>query len=77
MQAVFNALKEPTAEVSLAVMRVRSKFGMAMATITIMMATTTSSSMREKPFSPFRMDSPEGFRLGVGTARPDAHGGGS
>src|SRR5271155_3831493 len=42
--------RDPTAEVSLAAMRERSRFGMAMAAMMRMMATTINSSMREKPF---------------------------
>ena len=40
---------EPTAEASLADMRARIKFGMAIAAMIRMMATTISSSMSEKP----------------------------
>src|SRR6266404_4498159 len=41
---------EPTAEASFAAMRERSKFGMAMAAMIRMIATTISSSINEKPF---------------------------
>jgi hypothetical protein len=41
---------EPTADASLAAMRERSKFGMAIAAMIRMIATTMSSSMSEKPF---------------------------
>src|ERR1700746_130811 len=41
---------EPTAEASLAAIFERSKFGIAMAAIIKMIATTIKSSMSEKPF---------------------------
>src|SRR5205814_8418082 len=41
---------EPTAEDSLALIRARSRFGMAMAAIIRMIATTISNSISEKPF---------------------------
>src|ERR1700729_3763834 len=41
---------EATAEDSLAAIRARSKFGMAIAAMIRMMATTISSSISEKPF---------------------------
>src|SRR5277367_2682132 len=41
---------EPTAEASLAAIRARSKFGIAMAAMIKMIATTISNSMSEKPF---------------------------
>jgi hypothetical protein len=41
---------EPTAEASLAAMRDRNKFGMAMAAMIKMIATTIRSSISEKPF---------------------------
>src|SRR5258707_5484136 len=41
---------EPTAEASLAAIRERSKFGMAIAAMIKIIATTISNSMREKPF---------------------------
>src|SRR5205807_9298735 len=41
---------EPTAEDSLAAIFERSKFGMAMAAMIRMIATTISNSIREKPF---------------------------
>src|ERR1700693_690860 len=41
---------EPTAEASLAAMRARSKFGIAMAAMIKIIATTINNSMSEKPF---------------------------
>src|SRR5258708_6620031 len=41
---------EPTAEASLAAIRERSRFGMAMAAMIRMIATTISNSISEKPF---------------------------
>jgi hypothetical protein len=49
-QAVLIVRSEPTADASLAAMRERSKFGMAIAAMIKMIATTISSSIREKPF---------------------------
>jgi len=42
--------REPTAEDSLAAIFERSKFGIAIAAMIKMIATTMSSSIREKPF---------------------------
>src|SRR6266480_3631537 len=53
---------EPTAEDSLAAILDRSKFGIAMAAMIKMIATTIKSSIREKPFS-FFMKSPSGFEV--------------
>src|SRR5271168_65817 len=53
---------DPTADVSLAAMRERNRFGMAMAAMMRMMATTINSSMRENPFC-FCMNSPFNFRF--------------
>src|ERR1700730_15064383 len=50
MHAVFNVRSEPTAEAWLAAIFARSRFGMAMAAIIKMMATTIKSSINEKPF---------------------------
>src|SRR5579871_4003077 len=50
MAAVFNVRIEPTADASLAAMRERSKFGIAMAAMIKMIATTISNSINEKPF---------------------------
>src|SRR5208282_1030169 len=47
--AVLTARIEPTAEASLAAMRERSRFGMAMAAMIKMMATTINNSISEKP----------------------------
>jgi hypothetical protein len=41
---------EATAEASLALMRERIRFGMAIAAMTNMMVTTTSNSISENPF---------------------------
>jgi hypothetical protein len=41
---------EPTAEASLAAIRARSKFGIAMAAMIKMIATTIKSSINENPF---------------------------
>src|SRR4029079_4443370 len=41
---------EPTADASFAAIRERSKFGIAIAAMIKMIATTMSSSIREKPF---------------------------
>src|SRR5574340_407391 len=41
---------EPTAELSFAAMRERSRFGMAIAAMIRMIATTISNSISEKPF---------------------------
>jgi hypothetical protein len=47
--------REPTAEASFAAIRDRSKFGIAMAAMIKMIATTISNSIREKPFCFFMM----------------------
>src|SRR5882762_11650957 len=47
--------REPTAEASFAAMRDRSRFGIAMAAMIRMIATTISNSIREKPFCFFMM----------------------
>src|ERR1700719_1990267 len=44
------ACMEPAAEESLAAMRARSKFGIAMAAMTRIIATTINNSINEKPF---------------------------
>src|SRR6266404_6507301 len=48
--AVFSVRMEPTADASFAAMRERSKFGMAIAAMIRIIATTISSSINEKPF---------------------------
>src|ERR1051325_1933789 len=53
---------EPTAEDSFAAILDRSKFGMAMAAMIKMIATTIKSSIREKPFCFFIL-SPSGFEV--------------
>jgi hypothetical protein len=50
ISAVFSVRSEPTAEASLAAMRERNRFGMAMAAMIKMMATTIKSSISENPF---------------------------
>src|SRR5438309_4527877 len=55
---------EPTADDSLAAMRARSKFGIAIAAIIRMIATTISSSISEKPFC-FRISFFPLVRLGL------------
>jgi hypothetical protein len=46
---------EPTAEDSFAAMRDRRRFGMAIAAMIRMIATTIKSSIREKPFCFFML----------------------
>src|SRR5580658_6590804 len=46
---------EPTAEASLAAIRDRRRFGIAIAAMIRMMATTINNSMREKPFCRVRI----------------------
>src|SRR4029077_7964311 len=58
MHAVFNVRSEPTAEAWLAAIFDRNRFGMAMAAIIKIIATTIKSSISEKPFCLFRMMSP-------------------
>src|SRR5215471_10691413 len=48
--AVLMLRREPTADDSLADIRARIRFGMAIAAMIRMMATTISSSISEKPF---------------------------
>src|ERR1700734_2057968 len=47
---VLRVRTEPTADASLAAMRARSKFGIAMAAMIKMIATTISNSISENPF---------------------------
>jgi hypothetical protein len=49
ISAVFSVLRDPTAEAWFAAIRDRSKFGMAIAAIIRMIATTISNSINEKP----------------------------
>src|SRR6266852_239340 len=58
MQAVLIARGEPTADASFAAIFERSRLGMAIAAMIRMIATTIRSSMSEKPFCLFRMESP-------------------
>src|SRR5258707_15723712 len=51
--AVLIVRREPTAEASFAAIRDRSRFGMAIAAMIRMIATTISNSIREKPFCLF------------------------
>ena len=55
MHAVFNVRSEPTAEAWLAAILARSRFGMAIAAIIRMIATTIKSSISENPFCLFRI----------------------
>src|SRR6202035_1161178 len=55
MQAVLMVRSEPTAEASLAAIFDRSKFGIAIAAIIKIIATTIRSSISEKPFCWRRM----------------------
>src|SRR5579871_571599 len=54
ISAVLTLRTEPTADASLADIRARIRFGIAMAAMIRMMATTISNSISEKPFC-FRM----------------------
>jgi hypothetical protein len=47
---VFKVRSELTAEASFAAMRDRSRFGMAIAAMIRIIATTIKSSIKEKPF---------------------------
>src|SRR2546428_7133196 len=53
--AVCSVRTVPTAEDSFAAIRDRSKFGIAMAAMIKMIATTIKSSIREKPFCFFML----------------------
>src|SRR5271169_1199883 len=57
MAAVFIVRSEATDEASFAEIRALSRFGMAMAAIIRMIATTIKSSISEKPFCVFRISS--------------------
>src|SRR5215831_2206025 len=50
ISAVLMVRTEPTADASLADIRARIRFGMAIAAMIRMMATTISNSISEKPF---------------------------
>src|SRR5437879_4366572 len=63
MQAVFRDRNEPTAEASFAAIFERSKLGMAIAAMIKMIATTIKSSINEKPFCLFRINSPSRFEV--------------
>jgi hypothetical protein len=52
---VLYVRKEATADASLAAIFERSKFGIAIAAMIKMMATTINNSINEKPFCLFRM----------------------
>jgi hypothetical protein len=56
---------EPTAEDSFAAIRDRRRFGMAMAAMIRMIATTIKSSIREKPFCFFMLSPWREFVLAV------------
>jgi hypothetical protein len=58
MHAVLIVRSEPTAEAWLAAIFDRNRFGMAMAAIIRMIATTIKSSINEKPFCRVRLFSP-------------------
>src|SRR6267143_2953282 len=66
MQAVFRDRNEPTAEASFAAIFERSKLGMAIAAMIKMIATTIKSSINEKPFCLFRINSPSRFEVRTG-----------
>jgi len=53
--AVLMVRREPTAEASFAAIRDRRRFGIAIAAMIKMIATTISNSIREKPFCFFMM----------------------
>src|SRR5580692_6972164 len=55
MLAVFMVRSDATAEASFAEMRARSTFGIAMAAMIRMIATTIKSSISEKPFCLLRI----------------------
>jgi hypothetical protein len=55
MQAVLMVRSELTADASLAEIRARSKFGIAMAAMIRIIATTIKSSISEKPFCVLRI----------------------
>jgi hypothetical protein len=57
MFAVLNVRREPTAEAWFAAMRERSRFGMAIAAMIKMIATTISSSINENPRESLLMQS--------------------
>src|SRR5260370_10831221 len=53
--AVLMVRREPTAEASFAAIRDRRRFGIAIAAMIKMIATTINSSINENPFSCFRI----------------------
>ncbi len=53
--AVLMVRREPTAEASFAAIRDRRRFGIAMAAMIKMIATTINSSINENPFWCFRL----------------------
>jgi len=55
MNAVVNVRRVATAEASFAAIRERMRFGIAMAAMIKMIATTISSSISEKPFCLLRI----------------------
>src|ERR1700752_4500191 len=55
MNAGFNVRSDPTPEAGLAAIFDRNRFGMAMAAIIKMIATTINSSISEKPFCLLRI----------------------
>jgi hypothetical protein len=68
MHEVFNVRSEPTAEAWFAAIFDRNRFGIAMAAIIRMIATTINSSINEKPFCLFRMKSPWVRKIAPGHA---------
>ena len=60
ISAVFKVRKEPTAEAWFAAIRERSRFGIAIAAMIRIIATTINSSIREKPLELFFIQSSSG-----------------
>jgi hypothetical protein len=63
ISAVFKVRKEPTAEAWFAAIRERSRFGIAIAAMIRIIATTINSSIREKPLELFFIQSSSGKTL--------------
>jgi hypothetical protein len=66
---VFTVRTPLTADDSLAAIRARSKFGIAMAAIIKMIATTISNSISEKPFC-FRISVVSSSPIGLDKSKP-------
>jgi hypothetical protein len=60
---VLTERMEPTADASLAAIRERSRFGMAIAAMIKMIATTINNSIKEKPFCFVKTNTSLGFRI--------------